>query len=434
VSKAGSGSTIDPFASQVEPTAATEAKPKRAIRVTKAATPQAKAAVTAPVRSRAKKAAAIEPFAEIATVSSPTKVANDVLESSASPKKRTNRKAAVPVSKPGVEVVAAASPAKSEKKTAKKSSKTKVAPTLDVTAEIAATEPEVELSPAFKALADVKLPELDRENRARLQMQSPTRLYFYWSLRQNPWQQLRAVFGPDLGSYALVVTLKNLTAGTEEITPAEAEGEWWFDVDPDAEYQAEIGFYAVNRPYFRVLYSNNVTIPRRSPSPHPASEARWTVSATKFAEVLDASGFSRDAVDVAIAGDDHLSAEHTTKVAFSQMMGDAEYSTRGIAAEDLRYTMLALAGGTTIEDLRSRVSASLFATLQSNAGKLSAESAREVLTTHFDVDETEWNEEEVLGSAVYGASLINFPKTLKARRDATYSPRYNPVSSYSLGR
>src|SRR5947199_334677 len=69
---------------------------------------------------------------------------------------------------------------------------------------IATTEPKVELSPLFKALADVKLPELPRENRARLQMQSPTRLYFYWSLRQNPWQQLRAVFGPELGSYTLV--------------------------------------------------------------------------------------------------------------------------------------------------------------------------------------------------------------------------------------
>src|SRR6185369_5146214 len=49
---------------------------------------------------------------------------------------------------------------------------------LDVTAEIAATEPKVELSPAFKALATPKLPELKRENRARLLMQSPGRIYF----------------------------------------------------------------------------------------------------------------------------------------------------------------------------------------------------------------------------------------------------------------
>ncbi|HEY2848201.1 MAG TPA: DUF4912 domain-containing protein, partial [Pyrinomonadaceae bacterium] len=302
------------------------------------------------------------------------------------------------------------------------------------TAEIATTKPEIKLSPVFKALADVKLPELPRENRARLQMQSPTRLYFYWSLRQNPWQQLRAVFGPELGSYTLVVKLRNLTLATEEIRPIEADGEWWFnDVEPDTEYMAEIGFYATNRPYFRVLYSNTITTPRRSPSTHPATEARWTVSATKFAEVLDTSGFTRDAVDVAIAGDDHLDAEQRTKLAFSDLMAGAEYSTRGIAAEDLRHVILALAGGATLDHLRHRVSPSLFRVLQANTERLNSSGARKVLSEHFDVEETEWTEHE-FGSAVFGASLVNFPKTLKSRSTTKHSPRYNPVSSFSIGR
>jgi len=299
--------------------------------------------------------------------------------------------------------------------------------------EQAVMEPEVELSPVFKALAEPKLPELPRENRARLQMQSPTRLYLYWSLRTDPWQQLRAVFGADLGSYSLVVKLRNVTRGTEQIERIESEGEWWFnDVEPGCEYMGEIGFYAVNRPYFRVLYSNSITTPRRSPSPHPAAEARWTVSATKFADVLDASGFSRDAVDVAIAGDDHLDAEHRTRLAFSEVMGKAEYSTRGIPAEDLRYALLAIAGGATIIDLRGRVSSSLFETLQSKTD-LSPSSAREALASHFEIDETEWIEHE-FGPAVFGASLVNFPKTLTPRKDVKYSPRYNPVSSFSIGR
>jgi hypothetical protein len=450
VSKREPVAAIDPFAAQVDSAPIADTKAKRPIRVRKAA-PKVVSTETPSVPTRPKNAdaKASEPFAEIASVSPPTKP-TEILELPAEytrpdRKKTTARRKPTAVSETAA-VVTDLGLKKPRKISAKAASRTavpvvidesaagtKADPTLDVTAEIAASEPAVEPSPVFKALSEVKLPELERENRARLQMQSPTRLYFYWSLRQNPWQQLRAVFGADLGSYALVVTLKNLTAGTEEISPAEPQGEWWFDVEPDAEYQAEIGFYAVNRPYFRVLYSNNVTTPRRNPSPHPASEARWTVSATKFAEVLDASGFSRDAFDVAIAGDDHLSAEHRTKAAFSQFVGDDDYSTRGISAEDLRYAMLAIAGGTSLEDLRSRVSALLFATLQSNASKLSAESAREVLTTHFDVDETEWTE-EVLGSAVYGASLINFPTTLRSRRDATYSPRYNPVSSHGIGR
>ena len=304
---------------------------------------------------------------------------------------------------------------------------------LDATKEIAAKEPEVEISPAFKALAEPKLPELPRENRARLQMQSPTRLYFYWSLRTNPWQQLAAVFGSDLGSYTLVVKLSNVTAGTEQLQAIETEGDWWFnDVQPGSEYAAEIGFYAVNRPYFRVLYSNSITTPRRTPSARPATEARWTVSATKFAEVLDASGFSRDAVDVAIAGDDHLDAENRTRLAFSEVMGNAEYSTRGISAEDLRYAMLAVAGGATLSELRDRVSSSVYEALQANED-LSAATARQALSSYFEIEETEWIEHE-FGPAVFGASLVNFPKTLTPRKDVKYSPRYNPVSSFALGR
>src|SRR5215216_2116455 len=42
-------------------------------------------------------------------------------------------------------------------------------------------ETEEEVDPIFAELATPKLPELARENRARLQMQSPNRLYFYWS-------------------------------------------------------------------------------------------------------------------------------------------------------------------------------------------------------------------------------------------------------------
>src|SRR6187399_2686887 len=46
-----------------------------------------------------------------------------------------------------------------------------------------------EMPPAFRELAQPKLPELRHENRARLQMQSPNRLYFYWSIGTNPFQK-----------------------------------------------------------------------------------------------------------------------------------------------------------------------------------------------------------------------------------------------------
>src|SRR4051812_11210240 len=58
----------------------------------------------------------------------------------------------------------------------------------------AEVEAEKEVDPIFAELATPKLPELQRENRARLQMQSPNRLYFYWSIKNNPFQILQKVF------------------------------------------------------------------------------------------------------------------------------------------------------------------------------------------------------------------------------------------------
>ena len=372
-----------------------------------------------------KKAAATEKMAVAKEVESK----DTSIAVGAKPVKRPAVKAVKKVKKAAKEIIlkdkaaaVATSPAKKTvKKTAKKA-------TLDVTAEIAATEPLAQLSPVFKALAEPVLPTLERENRARLQMQTPTRLYFYWSVKENPYHLLKQTFGQDTGSYTLVVKLTNLRRAHEEIHPADAEGNWWFDVEPDGEYQAEIGFYAPNRPYFRVIYSNIVETPRRSPSPNIASDSDWRVSANKFAEVLDVAGFSRDAFDVAMAGDDHAAAENTSQSAFSSFLG-GDHDLGGIAAEDIRYVMLALASGATLEDLRFRVSPALFAILQANADKLEAGRAMSTLTEYFDIDETEFSEEQI-GAAVYGASLVNFPRTLKTR--TVSSAKYAPVSSHSL--
>jgi|CXWL01.1.fsa_nt_gi hypothetical protein len=400
----------DPFAEMVDTPA-----PKKA--VAKSEPGAAEPVLTRKKTTRVvKKVAPADAFAETVSTGSPVK-------------KSTTKKTVKAVKADAVAVVDV--PKTPVKKTVKKAVKAKKAD-LDVTAELAAAEPEVELSPVFKALAEVTLPELERENRARLLMQSPTKLYFYWSVRENPWHQLRAIFGDDLGSYTLVLKLTDRKRNSEEIHPCDAEGNWWFEVEPDGEYQAEIGFYATNRPYFRVIYSNTIQTPRRSPSPRPASEAQWTVSANKFAEVLDVAGFSRDAFDVAMAGDDHAGAQDATHTAFWRFIDRSDYALDGISVEDIRYAMLALASGFTLEELRFRVGPALFAILQANVEKLAADKAMSALSEYFDIDEAEWTEEE-FGSAVYGASLVHFPSTLKTRKvSSAFSPRYNPVSSHSL--
>ncbi len=288
------------------------------------------------------------------------------------------------------------------------------------------TESKNELSEVknsiFKELSEPKLPELPKENRARLQMQSPTRLNFYWSVKTNPFKTLNRAFGGKTGSYTLVVKLVNQTTDREEFFPVEAEGSQWFNVDADSTYRAEIGFYASNRPFVRVMFSNTVETPRKNPSPRRAETKNWEVSANQFAQVLDVSGFQQDAFEVALAGDDFEHSENATNNAFSQFIGKQEIN---FPPDEIRFTLLALASGYTLENLREQIGASLFAFLQENAEKLSAENALASLQENFAVFSDEI-EEEFLSPTIFGASLINFPRTSKRSR---FLPKFAPVSS-----
>ncbi|HUR97752.1 MAG TPA: DUF4912 domain-containing protein [Pyrinomonadaceae bacterium] len=282
-----------------------------------------------------------------------------------------------------------------------------------------------DMSPVFRTLALPELPELAHENRARLQMQTPNRLFFYWSIGSNPFQKLNRALGTRTANYSLVLKLIDLRRDTEQIQPIDAEGSWWFDVEADGEYRAEIGFYAPNRPYVRALFSNTVATPRKSPSSRVDTEADWSVTADSFARVLEVAGFTEDAFDVALAGDDPDHAEGATHAAFEQLVGEPTIDFAGIAADEIRNVMLLLASGVTLENLRWKISPSLFAILQERAESLSSEKALQALKEQFDIEADEIVEEE-LGSAVFGSSSVNFPRRLKTRRTL---PKFQPVSS-----
>ncbi|MCW5960640.1 MAG: DUF4912 domain-containing protein [Pyrinomonadaceae bacterium] len=269
--------------------------------------------------------------------------------------------------------------------------------------------------PIFAELAAPKLPALEKENRARLQMQSPTRIHFYWSIKNNPFQTLNRAFKGAAGNYTLVSKLVNKSTGSEEIFPVDAEGSRWLNVDADSLYQAELGFYAPNRPFVRIMFSNSLQTPRKSPSFRSAAESEWAISAKKFSAVLDESGYSQDAFDVALAGDDFQTAETAAKNAFAQFVG--KDVRNDFSGEELRFALLALASGYTVEDLRGHIGASLFAYLVSNAASLSGEKAAGALGDHFEISLEEFEfEDEFFGDAVYGASLVHFPKFTAKRR------------------
>src|SRR5215204_3210090 len=97
-------------------------------------------------------------------------------------------------------------------------------------------------SAEFLELAEPKLPNLSKSgSRARLLMQSPNRVYFYWSVGKNPFHTLNRALGESTG-YALVLKLVNTRTEIEEVHAVDGSGNWWFDVEADGEYRAELGF------------------------------------------------------------------------------------------------------------------------------------------------------------------------------------------------
>ena len=283
-------------------------------------------------------------------------------------------------------------------------------------------------SPVFKELASVELPQLAHINRGRLQMQSPNRLYFYWSVAPNPFRKLNRALGMETADYTLALKLVNLDRETEELHRVDEEGSWWFNVDADRRYRAEIGFYSPSRPFVRVLFSNTVATPRKSPSPRTADAAHWKVTSDRFAKILDVSGFSQDAFDVALAGDEPQTADDASRVALAKLTGE-QLTYADLEAQEIRLALLLLASGATLESLRSRISARLFAVLQANIEKLGSEETYRVMSEHFEIDGEEFDVDET-GPTVYGASLVNFPRRLRTRR--RLPGEYAPVSSFTV--
>lgn len=281
-----------------------------------------------------------------------------------------------------------------------------------------------EKSPIFKQLSEPTLPELPRENRARLQMQSPTRIYLYWSTAESPFQTLRRIFGAAAGDYALVARIVNETRNRQQTVLISAEGSWWFEVDANSVYRADIGFYAAHRPFVRLMFSNTIETPRSNPSPRGDFSVDWAISANQFARVLDSSGYAQDAVEVALAGDDFKFAETATKTAFAQMIGAPEIEFPQDYAGEIRFILLALAAGRSPESLRGQISANLFALLLENAANLSAENALKALEENFG-EFADQPLEENFGEMVFGASAINFPRFSRRKN----FPKFPLVSS-----
>ena len=300
-------------------------------------------------------------------------------------------------------------------------------------------------SPAFIELAQPKLPELPSENRAYLQMQSPHRIFFYWSIKNDSFETLRRALGNRADHYGLAGKLINLSNNTEQIFPVQANGNWWFNAEPNSEYRAEIGFYTPNRPFIRLIFSNTLQTPRSAPSPNTDYTEYFAVTPKQFAEVLDSAGFSQDAFDVYVAGDYPEFADEATQLAFNKLSGREDIDFSGISIYELRYVLFALASGVSLAELRAGISRQLWEFIaqltNESPDALTEEKVILALEEFFGFSPfLEEGAEEFDLSPVFGASIVNFPKDLRNRK-ISFSPskrrlldsRLSPLSSHNLG-
>lgn len=294
------------------------------------------------------------------------------------------------------------------------------------------------LSPVFKALAEPTLPTLREENRAFLQIQSPTRVFFYWSLKQDSYNTLRRALGNRANDYFLAIRLTNLDTNQDEIHEVGNKGSWWFNnIEADSKYRAEVGFYAQGRPFVRIVFSNTLETPRQKPSENTAFQPYFAVTANQFAEVLDLAGYSQDAFEVYLAGDEPQVTDDATQKAFAQLVGTGQIDFANINVNELRYVLFALASGVSLFALRENVSGNLFeflATLiDENPNALTEEKVILALEEFFGVSPLDEEfEEELLAPTVFGASLINFPNQLRKKKSGFTPNKLSPLSSFSL--
>jgi hypothetical protein len=234
---------------------------------------------------------------------------------------------------------------------------------VEVAAVAAAAERIV--SPIFKKLSEPQLPELPSDDRARLQLQSPNKLFFYWSSKKNPYNNLQRLFGERFRGYDLSVRLINLKDDSVRVMPADMSGTTWFDVASDSSYRAELGFFSQNRPFIRVMYSNTIKTPRPSPSRRLASDEDFAVRTQQFADVLSAAGFSHENVAQDFAFADKLMADTRAKEIAARLADEKEETLADISLVELRWVLVSLAAFAPLDELKRSVSPALVAWLES---------------------------------------------------------------------
>lgn len=277
---------------------------------------------------------------------------------------------------------------------------------------IVPTEPTAQLKDKLAALStDEPLPEIAATDRVRLLIQSPRRLYLYWSFAQDPFITLRRAFNSQFTKYELVVRLVDLDNDLESWHTAAPARSQWFNVSPGRTYRADIGFYAQNRAFIRLLSSNVITTPRAGVAQQADSHPQWKVSAEQFARVLDEAGYVSDALEVTLEAADDATEAQATLAIVREFAGSDAPVLRDDQLAELRGLLVALALGASYAEIHAALSASLAAWLE----QLYAEQSETFNAAHLFAAMR-----SVLGLEITGATMFDSAEEEAMRRVARF--------------
>lgn len=145
---------------------------------------------------------------------------------------------------------------------------------------------------------DETLPDLSGDT-IQLLLQSPHKLFLYWNLAIDPATTLREAFGELAARYRLMVRLVKVESGEEFLLEAMPERRQWFEVYPHHTYRADVGFYAENRPFVRLLSSDVVQTPSNNISQTLDDAAEFQLEVEEFARHLRGTAYERYARSLA---------------------------------------------------------------------------------------------------------------------------------------
>ncbi len=272
---------------------------------------------------------------------------------------------------------------------------------------------------------DDPLPLPRTQDRVRLLVQSPHRLFLYWTFRRNPFESLPRAFGARAAGFRFGVRLLNLTDGSDEFAPAGLDetgraGEYWFTAQPGTGYAAHIGFLTDRNFFIRLLASQPVQTPRLSVSPRADDAPQFKAPPAEFARVLNETGYARDALAVRFEAADVRATEPLSQRIAAGFFDGQAFALEQQDAQTLRTLLLALALNEPLAGVN--LPAALREELQRNLAAYDlAELRRRIIhalgftAEEFDELEADGVTAQTWSSFSIGASRVRLPSS--RRRD-----------------